>query len=239
MKRYIFTVFLTLALSLQLPGPSAASSDAELKDVIAAVEKSYESLADLQASFSQKAYIPSVKREQTGNGKLFIRMRPGGSALFRFDYAKPKQLIVSNGSTVWFYLPENRQVMVTDVKSLFEEGNGLALSFLTGIGRISRDFKVSKADGGRDGAGNHLLELVPKAPSRTVAKLRLTVSAEAVNRFLKEGSLKGIFPIVSSMVFDPFGTRTVIEFSDVKVNGGISRSLFTFKPPAGVEVIRQ
>ena len=107
--------------------------------------------------------------------------------MFRFDYTKPQQLIVSNGSTVWYYLPENRQVMVSDLKSLLEGGQGVTLNYLTGIGRISRDFAIKPINGGRDAQGNYLLELIPKAPSRNLAKLEMTVSAEDVGIFLKKG----------------------------------------------------
>jgi outer membrane lipoprotein carrier protein len=239
MKRYFSLVILCTSLAFQLLHAPAVRAETELKDIVATVERSYDSLTDMQASFSQKTFIVSMKREQAGNGTLYIRKNPGTPAMFRFDYVKPKQLIVSNGSSVWFYLPENRQVMVTDVKRMFEAGNGVALNYLTGIGRISRDFTITRANGGRDDRGNFLLELVPKTPSQTLAKLRLTVSADAVERFVKGGKIKGGFPIVSSVVFDSFGTRTTIDFRNVTVNRGLNPSLFTFKAPAGVEVIKQ
>jgi len=239
MERFsvIFLSCCTLLLSVAFAPPARA--EAGLKDVVAAVEKSYNSLTDFQASFSQKTYIASMKREQTGSGTLAIRKNPAGPAMFRFDYRKPRQLIVSDGSTVWFYLPENKQVMVADVKALFEGGKGVTLNYLTGIGRISRDFTISFLNGGRDAKGNYLLELVPKKPSQALAKLRLTVAAEAVERFDQAGKPGTIFPIVSSVVFDAIGTRTAIDFSGVSVNRGVRASQFTFKVPAGVEVVRQ
>lgn len=239
MRRTItaLAVCCTLLMPLFSPPPSRAA--APVKDVVATVEKSYNSLTDLQASFSQKTFLPSVKREQRGNGTLSLRKNPGGAAMFRFDYAKPRQLIVSDGTTVWFYLPENRQVMQTGVDALFEGANSVTLNYLTGIGRISRDFAITALNGGRDAAGNYLLELVPKKASRNLAKLHLTVSAEAVERYLKEGKAPKTFPILSSVVFDPFGSRTAIEFTNVRVNRGLRGSLFTFKAPEGVEVIKQ
>jgi outer membrane lipoprotein carrier protein len=239
MKRYILLILCCLALSFQPVNPGRAQAEADLKDIVAAVERSYESLTDLQASFSQKTYIASMKREQTGNGTLYIRKNPGAPAMFRFDYTRPKQLIVSDGSSVWFYLPENRQVMVTDVRSMFEGGNGVTLNFLTGIGRISRDFSITRPNDGRDAEGNYLLELVPKSSSRNLQKLRLAVSAKVVDEYLKGAKGGGGFPIVSSVVDDHFGTRTTIDFGNVRINRGLKASLFSFKVPKGVEVIRQ
>ena len=216
----------------------AAMAAAGVQDVIATVERGYSSMSDLQASFVQKSYVPSLKRDQTGNGTLFIKKGSGSAAMFRFDYRKPKQLIVSDGRSVWFYLPENNQVMQSSVRNMFEGDNGIALNYLTGMGRISRDFSISPMKGLRDASGNYLLELVPKKQGKNLSKLQLTVSADAVAKYQKDGNVKNTFPIVSSVVFDQFGTRTSISFSNVKVNRGLKSSLFTFKVPAGVEVIK-
>lgn len=238
MKRFFVHhgVWCILGLCLLLAAPARA--EVPLRTIIAAVEQSYNGLNDLEATFTQKSYIPSLKRDQVGGGTLAIKKRPRGSALFRFDYTKPQQLIVSNGTTVWFYLPENRQVMETTVGKLFAGGNGVALNYLTGIGRISKDFTIKTLNGGRDAAGNYLLELIPKHPSQSLAKLHLTISAEAVNHYLKEGKAQTTFPIVASVVFDPYGTKTAIQYSRVKINRGLSNKLFTFTVPAGVEVVR-
>jgi outer membrane lipoprotein carrier protein len=238
MKQFTSLVFFCCLFSLGLLPVPPAQAEAKLKDVIATVEQSYNSLNDLQAAFSQKTYLPTLKREQKGNGTLAIRKNAKRPAMFRFDYTKPRQLIVSDGVSVWFYLPENRQVMVTDLKGLFEGGQGVTLNYLTGIGRISRDFTITPRNGGRDADGNYLLELIPKTPSQTVAKLEMTVSAKAVEVFLRKGTIRNTFPLLSSVVYDQFGTRTAIEFSNVQVNRGLAGSLFRFTIPAGVEVIR-
>lgn len=239
MKRFFPFISVFFVLAAFFSAPEDARAEAALKDVVAAVEKSHNSLTDLQASFSQTTFLPSVKKEQKGAGTLSLRKGRGGAAMFRFDYTRPRQLIVSDGKTVWFYLPENKQVMQTEVNKLFEGENSVTLNYLTGIGRISRDFVIKPLQGGRDTAGNYLLELTPKKPGRNLAKLHLTVSAEAVEHYTREGKAPRTFPILASVVFDPFGSRTAIEFSNIKVNRGLRASLFTFKAPKGVEIIRQ
>lgn len=156
-------ILLLFAVTLLLgTGAATAAPSAPLADVVATLEQGYASLKDLQASFTQRTEMAAVKRSQTGSGELFIRKGAGDRALFRFNYVKPSQQIVSNGKTVWYYLPENRQVMTMDASALFAGGGGVALSYLTGIGQISRDFAVSFAGNGRDAKGNHVLDLVPK-----------------------------------------------------------------------------
>lgn len=211
---------------------------ADLKDVIATLEQGYNSLADLQADFSQRTVIASMKREERGKGMLFIKKSTGNSAMFRFNYTKPRQQIVSDGKRVWYYLADNKQVMVSDVAALFAGGNGIALNYLTGLGHVSRDFAISFAREGRDQKGNYMLELVPKKQNQVMTRLRLTIAQSAVEQYRNNGKPLAMFPVVSSEVDDPFGNRTIIEFSRVKINQGIANDRFAFKIPDGVEVIK-
>jgi len=216
----------------------AADKTADLKDVVAALEKGYATLQDVQADFSQRTTITSMKKEQRGSGEVLLKRPASSTAMFRFNYTKPKQQIVSNGRQVWFYLPENRQVMVSQVSEMFKGGNNIALSYLTGLGHVSRDFSIAFAKEKRDKGGNYQLELVPHKPSPVLAKLQLTVSVEAVEHFLKDGAVRDIFPIVSSVVFDITGNETRIDYSRARVNKGIDNGKFSFKIPKGVEVIK-
>ena len=54
MKRSITVLAICCTLLIPFFSPSPAMAAASLKDVVATVEKSYNSLTDLQASFSQK-----------------------------------------------------------------------------------------------------------------------------------------------------------------------------------------
>ncbi|HEY5974026.1 MAG TPA: outer membrane lipoprotein carrier protein LolA [Geobacteraceae bacterium] len=225
-----------LTACLMLPGGARA---AELGDVVATLEKGYGAMADLQADFSQRTSIASLQREERGSGELLLKKGSGGQALFRFDYRKPKQLIVSDGTTVWYYLPDNRQVLKADAAKLFAGGNAIALSYLTGLGHLSRDFTIAFAGEGRDKKGNYLLDLVPKKPSAALKKLQLTVATVAVERYLASGTAEVAFPIMASTLVDQLGNRTVIEYSNIKVNRGLGNQRFSFKVPAGVEVIKQ
>jgi len=235
MKRlFRLLAFITIVM---LPYP-APGFGADLTEVKAALEQGYVLLTDLQADFSQRTIIASMKREERGIGEVFIKKPATDPAMFRFNYTKPRQQIISDGKSVWYYLPDNKQVMISDVATLFEGGSGVALNYLTGMGQVSKDFTVSFAGAGRDQKGNYLLELVPKKPSQVMTKLQLTIASSAIDRFREGGTAKTPFPILSSVVHDPFGNRTIIEFSRIKVNQGIGSDRFNFKIPKGVEVIK-
>jgi len=80
-----------------------------------------------------------------GSGELLLKKPASTTAMFRFNYTKPKQQIVSNGKQVLVLPPENRQVMVSSVTDMFKGGNSIALNYLTGLGHVSRDFTASFA----------------------------------------------------------------------------------------------
>jgi outer membrane lipoprotein carrier protein len=216
----------------------AAAPQASLKEVVSALEKGYAGLQDVQADFSQKTMISAVNREQKGNGEVLLKRPASATAMFRFNYAKPKQQIISNGKQVWFYTPENKQVMVNSVAAMFAGGNSIALSYLTGLGHVSRDFDIAFGAEQQDKNGNYQLELTPKKPSPVLAKLQLTVSAEAVEQVQTTGEVKNIFPVIASTVHDAGGNKTRIDYSRARVNKGLDNGKFNFKIPAGVEVIK-
>ena len=239
MSQNMMRILMVLMAVLLLGAPvSATEKKAALKDVVSALEKGYSSLQDVQAAFVQKTIIAGINREQKGSGELLLKKPASATAMFRFNYTKPKQQIISNGKQVWFYLAENKQVMVSSVADMFKGGNSIALNYLTGLGHVSRDFTVNFAQMDQDKNGNYQLELIPKNPSPVLTKLQLTVSAVAVERFLRDGSVQDVFPVIASVIHDAGGNQTRIEYSRVRVNKGLANSSFNFKIPAGVEVVK-
>ena len=212
---------------------------AELPQVVRTLEQGYATLNDMQADFSQVSTLKTMKHDEKGGGELFIKKGSGKDAMFRFNYSKPKQQIISNGNKAWYYLPAQKQVMVLELSQMFEGGNGVALNYLTGIGHISKDFNITFAAEPRDKKGNYHLELVPKKASPAMSKLYLTVDGAAVESFLAQGRPSSPFPILSSTVISQIGDSNRIEFTKVKTNRGLDSSKFSFKVPAGVQVIKK
>ncbi|RQW78400.1 MAG: outer membrane lipoprotein carrier protein LolA [Geobacter sp.] len=235
-KFYHILVSITALVVLAMTSAADAAGAAP-KDVVAAMEKAYGALSDLQANFTQRTTIASLNREEGGAGELFLK-KTAADAMFRFNYTKPRQQIISNGKTVWYYLPENKQVMVSDAATLFSGGNAVALNYLTGMGHLSTDFIAAFPEQNRDKKGDYVLDLIPRKKTSVMAKLRLTVSAAAVEHFLKTGTVLEPFPVTSSSVYDELGNITRIEFSKVRVNRGLGSDRFSFTVPAGVEVIK-
>jgi len=216
----------------------ALAVEATLPEVVATLEAGYAGLKDLQASFRQTTTLAGFPKPQQGHGNLSLRRPAGGAAQFRFDYAVPKQLIVSNGKQVWFYQPDTRQVMISSLEGMFKGSNGIALAYLTGLGNVAKDFSAALARDPKDKQGNYHLELTPKKPTATLARLRLTIDGSAVERYLTDKLLDNTFPILSSVVVDGSGNQTRISYSRIKVNSGLPAARFSFNVPQGVEIIK-
>ena len=233
-----------------------------LNDVIDTVEQPFKigrnglpPLTSVSADFFQRSTIAAQKRELRADGQMFLKPATGSEPLmFRFDYFRPlSQDIICDGRSLWMYQPDNRQVILSDVRDTFDPDSRFnperdrATNFLQGLSRISKDFEITFASNVRDVAGNYVLELIPRRASVSIDKLYLVVHKDAVLRhaYSRQGRNdyalnrpELAFPILSTTVIDPDGNTTTMEFSNIKTNVFLSDLLFKFMPPADVQVVR-
>lgn len=235
MKQLVNIVLSSMILCC-MSGPASAS-EATLQQVIATLEQGYALLQDLQATFTQSTTLAGFSRPQKGHGDLALRRPTQGTAQFRFNYIQPRQQIITNGKQLWFYQPENKQVLVSPLEGTMKGGNNIGMAYLTGLGNVSQDFHASFAKPARDKQGNYQLDLIPRKQTPVLARMRLSIRAAAVDSFLADGQAREAFPVVFSTVIDASGTETRISYSQVRTNSGLPSSQFTFKVPQGVEII--
>ena len=239
-----------------LLAPVAGAAPVGLSDVINTLEGPFQAdaglpgvqggsaLLDFEGDFFQEAEIATLDQVQRGSGRVmvkYVRRQPGRvpTAMFRWEYEQPtRQEFVSDGETLWVYLPENNQVIQSDIEFTSRQRADDPMTFLTGMGNLSRDFLITWAYPNQDVEGNYVLELRPRRSSILIQRMLLVVDREAVLEYKASGVSGDRFPIRSSTVFSPEGNRTIIEFSSIRVNRGLPDSLFRFIVPAGVDVIR-
>jgi outer membrane lipoprotein carrier protein len=190
------------------------------QEVMSEIQSRYEKTNDFEADFIQE-YISKVMRQPNrGEGKVYFKKK----GMMRWDYAVPNQKFVSDGHTLWYYQPEEKQVLVTDVLSVLKEKTPLA--FLAGEGNLSRDFNLLNLNESvSQKEDNYVIELAPKEPIATLSKLTLTVD-------------KKTYIVLQADVFDGFGNLTRTRFINTKTNVGVSNSFFQFAIPPGTEVIK-
>jgi outer membrane lipoprotein carrier protein len=161
-----------------------------------------------------------MKRIQKGEGKVYFKKK----GMMRWDYRIPNQKLISNGLTLWYYQPEENQVFISDIATILKEKTPLA--FLSGEGDLSRDFTLlNMNEPALQKEESFILELVPKEPYATLAKLVLTINQKT-------------YYVVQADVFDELGNVTRTRFTDIKTNVALPDSFFQFSIPPGAEVLK-
>ena len=208
---------LLLALILLAPGAASPQEDesALARATIERVESRHAETRDLVARFVQSYRSGLLGRELVEEGVVSIK-RPGR---MRWEYRKPEEkLFVSDGKTFYFYVPEDRQVIVQEQ----DEQRSLAARLLFGQGGILEEFEASLDEPFEEGVLR--VRLVPREENAELE--RAYVDVEPSGR------------VRSILIEDLQGNRSQFRFEDVKENRGLSDELFRFEVPAGVEVIR-
>ena len=186
-------------------------------------------------------HIASINREQRGSGAVSFKFVSGPAdrssvALFRWSYTQPAvQEIISDGEMMWVYLPENGQVIESDISQVEQQGQN-PVTFLSNLGNLSHDFAITSGTPATDANGNYRLVLVPHQPSSQLAGMEVVVLKAAVDQQQREDTAL-VFPLVATIVTDVQGNSTTIEFSHIKINPGLKARFFTFSKPDGVEVL--
>jgi len=188
--------------------------------VLNEIQNRYEKTDDFEARFIQE-YIGKVMRQPNkGEGKVYFKKK----GMMRWDYTVPTQKLISDGHTLWYYQPEEKQVLVSDVSRVLKEKTPLA--FLAGEGNLGRDFKLLNLNESISQKEDHyVVELAPKEPLATLSKLILTVDKKS-------------YTVLQADVFDGLGNVTRTRFIEIKTNVGLSNSFFHFTIPPGTEIIK-
>jgi len=188
--------------------------------VLNEIQNRYEKTNDFEANFIQE-YIGKVMRQPNkGEGKVYFKKK----GMMRWDYTVPTQKLISDGHTLWYYQPEEKQVLVSDVSRVLKEKTPLA--FLAGEGNLGRDFKLLNLNESvSQKEDNYVVELAPKEPLATLSKLILTVDKKS-------------YTVLQADVFDGLGNVTRTRFIEIKTNVGLSNSFFHFTIPPGTEIIK-
>ncbi|WP_321529719.1 outer membrane lipoprotein carrier protein LolA [uncultured Desulfuromonas sp.] len=196
-----------------------------------------QAIHDFSAQFYQKAYIASLGRTRTGRGTISMRFDnqdPANSkTLLRWIYEVPSnQQIYSNGTTLWVYLPENNQVMISQLDDSLDQSNDPML-FLRNLGRLEQFFSAEVIGSPDDQSNTYRLELTPKKPSAYIQTLILSLP-----KWITEAQLPQALPLQRAAIVDQTGNQTEIEFRHVTLNQAPKTEQFVFKLPEKVEIIK-
>ena len=165
------------------------------------------------ARFEQQVVDRTGRVVEKATG-TFSFSRPGK---FRWTYEKPhQQLLVGDGQKLWIYDPDLKQVTVKRVDQAI---SSTPAALLAGRDDITRLFTLRDAG---QAEGLDWVEATPKAADTGFERVRLGLKGKA---------------LAAMELQDQLGGRTVLRFTDLKANAAVPPEAFTFKPPAGADVL--
>jgi outer membrane lipoprotein carrier protein len=181
------------------------------------LQQRYQGIRDFSADFVH-SYRGGVLRTQTRERGTVSVKKPGR---MRWIYTDPeKKEFVADGRKVYSYIPQDKQVIVTDVPP-DNQATTPAL-FLAGKGDISRDFTAAYAD--NPAPGTVALKLTPRKPEPEYEYLVVAIDPASLQ-------------IRSLTTRDRQGGESTLSFSNLKENRGLTDKEFAFRIPRGVDVI--
>jgi outer membrane lipoprotein carrier protein len=177
------------------------------------VDKYLAGLATWSADFTQTIDDGHGKVMRSAAGKLYLQ-KPGR---FRWDYVEPsEQLILADGKKIWFYDKDLQQANVRDMDANLASTPAVLLS---GGGSVGSQFDVTALP---PKEGMEWYQLIPKRADTDFQLVRI-------------GFTKG--ELTSMFLADKLNQVTQLTFSHSQRNAKFAPGLFSFTPPAGVDVI--
>jgi len=182
------------------------------------LEQAYESLQDMQAVFLQETKSGAIAVVQQAAGRVYFKK--GGKMLWHYETPE-EQLIVLDGKTLWIYQPAEKQAMKNNFSIIPQH---IVADLFRGKMDVMDKFKVASVPRGTNDVSDLVaLELVPIETDPTVRTLMLWL--DPVSYLVRKTALT-----------DGFGNLTELTFQDIKVDQGLSDSVFTFTPPSDVDI---
>ena len=137
-RRTAMTSAAALAVILSASGRAADPTPADLTQ---SLQRKYDAVKDFSADFVHTYQGGVLKKRLTEKGTVLIK-KPGR---MRWDYTTPeKKQFVSDGAKIYFYIPSDKQVIVSAVPPDAEATTPFL--FLAGKGRLTTEFTPSFVD---------------------------------------------------------------------------------------------
>ncbi len=200
----------------------AATAQWAWADGLASLENFMKGARSGSAQFTQTVTSPpkegQAARSKTSSG-TFEFQRPGR---FRFVYKKPfEQTIVADGKTLWLYDADLNQVTQRAQDKALGSTPAALLASAPDLAALRADFTLESLP---QADGLQWVRATPRATDGQIKNVRVGF----------DGDRLAVLDIA-----DSFGQRSVLRFADMQVNPALPEGTFSFKTPAGADVVRQ
>jgi outer membrane lipoprotein carrier protein len=142
----------------------------------------------------------------------------------RWEYKTPEdELFVSDGKTVYFYVPADHQVNKEAVKESFDER--IPLMFLLGRSNLSGEFTQFE-----------LLNTQPFLQGTKVIRMYPKRKTDIKDVIMEVDPAN--YQIRRLLLDHTDGSHLEFTFTNIRTNTGLKSDLFDFKVPVGVQVVQ-
>ena len=208
---------ITLVVLLLVPAAALPQTRPAPDALAKSLQQRYQGIRDFSADFTHTYRGGALRTQTTEQGTVVVK-KPGR---MRWVYNQPeKKEFVSDGTKIYSYVPQDRQVVVTSVPP--DNQASSAALFLAGKGDLARDFTPMYVNSPI--AGALALKLTPRHPEPDYDYLVVVVDPVSLQ-------------IRAIATLDKQGGESTITFTKLKENQGIADKEFAFRIPRGVDVI--
>ncbi|HEV8719449.1 MAG TPA: outer membrane lipoprotein carrier protein LolA [Candidatus Binatia bacterium] len=204
-----------VVVSVTTVGSFAAESNSA-DPIVDRLQKSYDATVDFIADFRQETEVKTLNRTLKAAGKVSFK-RPG-KMFWRYDEPKG-QFVLADGKHLYFYQPEQNQVIKSPLKNAFR--GDIPLSFLLGLGNLKKEFNATLKSTEEN---NYVLRLEPKGEAGGFSEILLAVNKSSLD-------------IIWVSIRDAAANLTTIRFSGMRKGVALNDSLFQVQIPKGADVV--
>ncbi|MCU0559295.1 MAG: outer membrane lipoprotein carrier protein LolA [Desulfobacterales bacterium] len=217
MNGFTLRVLMGMLAVLGVAPALLAQSMPSLDTVLREVEKRY-TAAQFSAEFLQESTIRAMEITDFASGRIYVRY-PG---MMRWEYEKPEpQAIITDGTKLWVYRPQDNQVLTGSAPVFFRDGKGA--SFLSDIRLVRQKFTITLHP--PEGENLYELRLVPRESTLNISQVRLLITPRT-------------YTIARIVTLNDYGDDTRIDIINTQFSVELNPALFSFEIPPGADVQR-
>jgi len=210
MKRSVLTVVLLALVKLAF-----AQYDPKALEILEAMSKKYKAIPSFEANFTSTMTNETEKVNEEFKGKFVVK----GD---KFRMTLPGQEVINNGTTVWTYLPESKEVNIDNYDPNSEDVNPSKIYQI-----YKKGFKyLYLQDKSENGVLCEEVDLVPEKKDAQFFKIKMFIGK-------KDKSIQ------SFVMFDKSGSKYKYTITKFNPAAKVDDTMFTFDPKKypGVEVV--
>ncbi len=216
-------IFLGILVCAAALSPRAAGADEKLNSLLQGIQRTYRHLSSISVPYTREVVTRSMSmlgnqlKGDVATGRIYFKP----PYYLRLEQETPDhEILLSDGSTLWWYIPDKKQAYRYPAAKYGQELRLLSDLF-RGLERVDKSFQAAFI--GRNNRGADLLELRPKPGWEEIERIVVAVG---------DG-----FEIREVVLYNVLGSMTHFKLDDMSVNEDFEPGFFTFQVPEGVEVI--